>query len=133
MSNDSITEQSRSIVKTLYEAALKDGDYARAFSVLDPDLVVNEPSYLPYGGVTRGIDAFAKLFAVISGYMDIPGIQVQSLLADGNVVVAFLRGKTLDTGAELLLCERSVVRNGKIVEMTIYYHEAASLLKAARH
>lgn len=131
MSNSATTEASRRAVSRLYEAGLG-GDLAGMIAALHDELVVYEPSFLPYGGITRGPKAFAELFAVIMRYIDFPTLQLESMLAEGDVVVAFLNAKS-QKGEALSIGERSVVRDGKIVEMRIFYHEGGDLFpRAAR-
>lgn len=124
------TEESRRVVKRMYETALS-GDFAGFMALLDEKIVVYEPSFLPYGGVSHGRDGFQKLFATIATYLQIPSIRVESLVADGDVVVAFLKGRTVDTGEEVEIGERSVVRDGRVAEMRIYYHEGQTLFPRA--
>jgi hypothetical protein len=113
----------------MYESALA-GDLAGMFESLDEQVVVYEPSFLPYGGVTRGHQDFQKLLVTLSGYISLPTLKVDSLVADGDVVVAFLSAST-PKGEPLSLCERSVVRAGRIVEMRIFYHEGGDLFPRA--
>lgn len=131
MSTITTTEASRHAVSRLYDAGLG-GDLAGMLAALHEDLVVHEPSFLPYGGITRGPKAFAELFAVIMRYIDFPTLQLESMVAEGDVVVAFLKART-QKGEALSICERSLVRDGKIVEMRIFYHEGGDLFpRAAR-
>ncbi|MBM2620923.1 nuclear transport factor 2 family protein [Actinoplanes sp. LDG1-06] len=47
------------VLRSLYEALSK-GDVAGVLARLDPDVVVDEPAELPYGGVNRGRDVFLQ-------------------------------------------------------------------------
>lgn len=126
------SDESRAYVLRMYETALS-GDFAAFLQMLDENITVYEPSFLPYGGVSRGREAFTRLFATIATYLDVPTIRVESIVADGDVVVAFLKAKTVDTGEEVDIGERSVLKNGRVAEMRIYYHEGQSLFpRAAR-
>lgn len=125
----STTEESRRVVTALYTTALA-GDPG-FMKMLDENVVVHEPSFLAYGGVWRGRDAFAKLFATIGGYLDIPSLKLESLVADGDVVVAFLKARTVKGNEEIDLSERSIVKNGLVTEMRIYYHEGGTLFPRA--
>jgi ketosteroid isomerase-like protein len=124
------SDESRALVRRMYETALS-GDFPGFLAMLDEDITVHEPSYLPYGGVTRGREAFTQLFATISTYLDVPSIRVESVVADGDVVVAFLKAKTVASGQEVDIAERSVVKNGRVAEMRIYYHEGQTLFPRA--
>lgn len=129
MSTSATTEASRRAVSRLYDAGLG-GDLAGMVAALHDDLVVYEPSFLPYGGVTNGPAAFEKLFAVIMQYIDFSTLRLESMVAENDVVVAFLNAKT-HKGERLSIGERSVVRDGKIVEMRIFYHEGGDLFPRA--
>lgn len=50
---------STSVLTSLYEA-LATGDVPGVLARLDPDVVVDEPAELPYGGVHRGRDVFLQ-------------------------------------------------------------------------
>ncbi|HKY92626.1 MAG TPA: nuclear transport factor 2 family protein [Nevskiaceae bacterium] len=126
----SSSNENGAFMKRAYDTALS-GDFAGFLQMLDENVVVYEPSYLPYGGVTRGREAFTKLFATIATYLSVPSIKVESVVADGDIVVAFLKAKTVDSGEEVDIAERSVVRNGRIAEMRIYYHEGQTLFPRA--
>ena len=126
-SNPAVTEASRKVVQTMYSSALS-GDQAAFIGCLDENLVVSEPAFLPYGGKHLGVAGFVALFADVGKIMDVSTITVDSLVADGDVVVAFIRVKTVADGSVVKIAERSVVKNGKIVTMDIYFHELASLI-----
>lgn len=130
MSHAAVTDASRALVKGMYGSALA-GDYSGFLGVLDEKLIVHEPSFLPYGGVTHGRDGFTKLFETVCRYLEISTLRLDSIVADGNVVVAFLSAKTIADGSEVSIAERSVVRDGFVVEMRIFYHEGGSLFPRA--
>ena len=132
MNHETVTAASRQLVQGMYEAALA-GNYEGFLSVMDEKLVVYEPSFLPYGGVTHGRDGFMQLFAVVGQYISLADLKLESVVADGQVVVAFLSAKTVADGSDISIAERSLVRDGRIVEMRIFYHEGGSLFpRAAR-
>ncbi|MCY4425427.1 MAG: nuclear transport factor 2 family protein [Halieaceae bacterium] len=124
-------EASRELVQTMYDAAI-DGETERFIACLADDLVVIEPSYLPYGGVHRGIDSFLALFAEVGEYLDLGTLQLSGLVADGEEVVAFLSVRSVKDRSEVQIAERSIVRDGKIVEMKVMFHELGGLLADIR-
>lgn len=128
MSNGS--SESRNLVEKLYQAALS-GDIASVYEILDDDVLVLEPSFLPYGGEVRGKEAFGGLLQSISACLDLSTMTLESMVADGDTVVAFLHAKTATAGEDVALAERSIVRNGKVVEMKIFYHEGGDLFPRA--
>jgi hypothetical protein len=120
------TETSRKIVENMYKSAVT-GDIAAFFANFTDELAVIEPSFLPYGGTHRGIAGFQALFGEIAKLIDVTSLKIESLMADGEVVMAFLRVKAAKGGDEVQMAERAVVRNGKIIELKIYFHELGSL------
>ena len=128
MSSDQAqTEASRMLVKTMYESSLS-GNTQVFLNCLDENLVVLEPSFLPYGGRYAGLAGFRALFGEVAKYLDLASVKLLSLVADGDVVVAFLSVKTVKDGSELQLAERSLIRNGKVVEMKVMCHDLGSLI-----
>ena len=125
------TEASRELVQTMYDAAIH-GETERFLACLADDLVVIEPSFLPYGGVHHGIDGFLALFAEVGEYLDLGALQLSGLVADGEEVVAFLRVRSVKDRSEVQIAERSIVRDGKIVEMKVMFHELGGLLADIR-
>jgi ketosteroid isomerase-like protein len=118
-------------VRGLYQAAMSDALPA-LLALLDDDVVVNEPAFLPYGGIYRGKDGFGKLLEKIAKTYDMTAIKFDDLMADGNQVFGILRMPDLRTGGDVLLAERSTIRDGRIVDMTIFFHDAQSLIDAPK-
>ena len=126
---DANTDASRRAVAKLYDAGLS-GDLKGMVAALHPQLVVYEPSFLPYGGVTNGRDAFVELFGTITRYIDFATLKLDSMVAENDVVVAFLSARTY-AGETLSIGERSQVADGLIKEMRIFYHEGGDLFPRA--
>jgi ketosteroid isomerase-like protein len=123
------TEASKQLVLALYSAAGK-GDFATALSLMDDNIAVIEPPYLPYGGVYRGKVEFQTLLARINEYADLSAMKMESVVAEGGSVFVCLQIGDRKTGKPLQLAERSIVRDGKIVEMKIFYFDAGSMIEA---
>jgi hypothetical protein len=59
------------VIRSLYEA-LSTGDVPGLLARLDPDVIVDEPPALPYGGVHRGRDVFIQsILGAMMGYADV--------------------------------------------------------------
>jgi len=126
-----LTEQNRQLIRALYDAAIA-GDAEGVFGLLADDVVVREPGFLPYGGTYRGKDEFADLFGKFAKTYDMARIKVDHIVADGERVVGILRIPDLVTGKDVVLAEQSVIRDGKVAEVTIFFHDAQSLLDAPK-
>ena len=124
------TEKTRAVVEQMYRSALA-GDLAGATETMIDDIVVYEPSFLPWGGVTHDKQGFIQLLAKIATYISMPDLKLEYLVVDGDIAVSYMRGKTL-AGEVLVASERSTVKNGKIVEISVFYHEAGKLIAGSQ-
>ena len=128
---ESLTEQNRALVQKLYDAAIS-GDIEGVLGCLAEDVVVREPEFLPYGGTYSGRDTFLALFEKIVKCYDMTKISADYLVADGERVIGVLRMPDLKTGKDVLLAEQSTIRDGLIVDMRIFFHDAQSLIDAPK-
>jgi ketosteroid isomerase-like protein len=122
MSNE-IESHTRRIIEELFRCG-KNGDIDGVFALLDENVVVHEPPFLPYGGTYRGRDAFLQLFALIQEkYFDDDKFVIDAIALTGSraVVLGRAPGKQ---GEEVMLAEEMCVRDGKVVEVRIYMHSA---------
>lgn len=127
MSSKVETAETRAVVGKLYESVLS-GNFEGVLAVLHDDLILHEPSFLPYGGTIRGIESFPELFKSVTEYLNVGRMTVGRIVAEGDMAVAFLEGET-NAGDHIMLCEQSLIREGKIAEIRIYYSEAGSLIQ----
>jgi uncharacterized protein len=127
----SVTQENRRIVQAMYEAGAR-GEIERVVAFLDESVVIFEPPYLPYGGIYRGRDGFRHLLGEISKYLDLSKLTVDYLVADHERVFGVLRARDRNGGQEVLLAEQSTLRAGKVIEMRIFYFDAATLVDQKR-
>ena len=120
------TEKNRSLIGEMYSAA-KRGDLEAFFAPISPDIVVAEPPFLPYGGTYRGIDGLRSLFAQVTQILDLPNLTVDHLVADGDHVLGLIRVPIVGQDSDVTLAELSIIRDGKVAEMRIYFHRAGTL------
>jgi hypothetical protein len=121
------TDISRKVVLTMVNAA-KDGNVELLLSCYADDLVVYEPSFLPYGGQYRGMKEFMGLWSELVKYMDPLSIKLGPMVADGDRVVCHWTVKTTSHDSECNMCESYVVRDEKITEIRIYFNELGSII-----
>lgn len=57
--NSALTEESKRVVTAMYDAGVR-GDFAGVMSQMDENLIVYEPPFLPYGGLTKGSPTFLR-------------------------------------------------------------------------
>ncbi|MFC5827195.1 nuclear transport factor 2 family protein [Nonomuraea insulae] len=123
----SLTEQNRTIVEAMFAAANK-GDIEGVLSHLSDDITVIEPLFLPFGKAYHGKDEFLALAQVLPNYLDISSITVHYTIADGDRVAACVGITDVATGGLTQFIEQFTVKNGKIVENRLFYHDAGTLV-----
>ncbi len=124
-----LTEANRLRVEGMYAAGAR-GDSQAVMACVDENVVVMEPPYLSFGGTYSGIAAFKELIATIGGVADVSQLEVVYTVAENDRVIGMLRFPDRKTGKPLQLLEQSTFRDGKIVEMKIFYFDAGSLIGA---
>ncbi|WP_405649933.1 nuclear transport factor 2 family protein [Streptomyces sp. NBC_00117] len=122
----SLTERNRAVVESMFAAANK-GDIEGVFSHLSDDIAVIEPLFLPFGGTYRGKDEFLALAQILPNYLDVSTITVHYTIADGDRVAACVGITDIATGELTRFIEQFTVRDGKIVENRLFYHDAGTL------
>lgn len=130
MQHASLTQANRQIIEGLY-AAGKRNDFEDICRRLHQAVVVHEPAFLPYGGSYEGLDAYVnRLVPELCKYLDVPSLQVSHLVADGDRVAAFITIREKQSNRELQIMEAFLLREGRIIEVRIYYYEAGTLISA---
>ena len=129
MDTSASTADTRRVVTSMYEAALG-GDMAGFFACIDPEVVTHEPPFLPYGGSYSGIGALIELLGEqVSRHLDIARPKIDRIVADGDRAFTVIRLRCQATEEETLLAEEAVVRDGKVVELRVFYFDAGSLIE----
>ncbi|MFI6266629.1 nuclear transport factor 2 family protein [Micromonospora sp. NPDC051006] len=123
----SLTEQNRAVVEAMFEAA-NNGDVDRVVSYLSDDVTVIEPRFLPFGKAYHGKNEFFGLAQVLPNYLDLSAITVHYTIADGDRVAACVGIPDVTTGELTHFIEQFTVKDGKIVENRLFYHDAGTLV-----
>ena len=126
-----LTEQNRQLMQGIYDA-VSAGDLDGVFNRLADDVLIREPEFLPYGGEYRGKELFWELVGKIAKTYDMTQIKADYIVADGERVIGVLRMPDLATGEDVLMAEESIIRDGKVVQMTVFVHDAQSLITAPK-
>jgi len=124
---ESLTEKNRAIVAELYDC-IAAGTPEKIATLMAEDVVILEPDYLPYGKTYRGLGEFSELFGAIGQFLDLSEIRVHYLIADGDRVAAALGIRDAESGEWCDMLEQSTLRDGKIVEMKLFYHDAQTMI-----
>ena len=108
------------------------GDFGPIAATLDPQVVIQQPASLPYGGEWRGhagFEAWMRAFAQQWAAMDVTGSE---LLTSGDVVVSrsHVHATHRPTGRRLdwPLLQHFRFRGGRILELWPFYWDTATLV-----
>ncbi|MFJ8728722.1 nuclear transport factor 2 family protein [Streptomyces bauhiniae] len=117
------TESPADVVRALY-AALSEGDVKGVLARLAPDVIIDEPNRLPYGGVHRGREAFAEaILGGMTAHADLT-ITGTDIFEGPTGIVGRLTGtlKARSSGEEYLLTLVEVhrVEDGLVQEIDVY-------------
>ncbi|KTE04221.1 hypothetical protein ATE68_00775 [Sphingopyxis sp. H038] len=119
--------------KAMY-AAVARGEWDVVADFMADDLVIHEPTSLPYGGEWRGRDALQKLYAHVMGYWEDPVVKWQELVGGEKYAVALLHftvtakssGKRFETHiAEVTEFDDA----GKMASMRIHYFDTVHMVE----
>ena len=118
------TQTPAEIVRALYEALGK-GDVPGVLARLDPDVIVDEPNQLPYGGVHRGREVFVQsILGAMMGYAEVAITAAEVFEGGADEVVGTLTGtlKAHSTGERypLTMVEIHHVEDGAVRRIDVY-------------
>jgi uncharacterized protein len=130
MSATSTTETTREVVARMYQAGV-DGDFAAFMACIHPDIELDEPAWLPYGGTHRGLEAIQNVFVEVGKLLDLASIDVQSIIADGDQAVGLFRART-QSGAEVSNAEVWTVRDGLVWRGRVFYQDPTPVQELIR-
>ncbi|MFJ5845517.1 nuclear transport factor 2 family protein [Streptomyces sp. NPDC092903] len=120
------TEETRRLARAMYDA-FQSGDATALGEVFAEDLVDHQPPFLPWGGDYHTLAGFGALGEKISAYLDVAGMRVERILADGDKAIGLLRFPDLKTGEDTVVIEEVTVRDGKVVETRLYYNDTKGI------
>ena len=123
-------QRNKEMVRQIYEASLK-GDAEALPNAMHADFEEIVPPILPWGGVHRGPVAFKKVLPLVAAAMDFSSIKLISLAADGDRVAALLNARAVGE-EELWITEQWLLRDGKVLQLMVFYHDTTPLLAARR-
>src|SRR5882757_2066786 len=122
MNNPQQTEQTRQVVRAIHAASAR-GDLENERQLFSPDLVIEEPPYLPYGGTYHGYDGFLRLATRAVQFVDFSSLVLESLTVEGNLAFAVVRVRLL-SGTEIIATEQWRVEKGLAVHCRISWFDA---------
>lgn len=126
--NTSTTAETRRVIEAAYGASTQ-GDIPGFLAFIGEDIVCHEPAYLPFGGTYTGKAAFLELAKVITDYLDFGQATVHHIVAEGERAIGIISIADRATNAPTYFAEEATVRDGKIVELRLFYFDAQSMLR----
>jgi ketosteroid isomerase-like protein len=121
--------RNRDTVLALYRATGR-GDWAKAATLMTPDIEIKEAASLPFAGVYRGVQAMRELFDTVRA-TGITGVEMHQATAGGDWVVVLL--DLLFEGSppvRVPLAEAFRLQDGKVCEIVPYYFDPGPIIKA---
>jgi len=125
------TTQEPRIARVL--AALQSGDGEQIRAICHPDLTIEDPPGLPYGGVYRGFDGMlevaGKLFAAVADCRMQTELIIGDPAGDEFVLKQRMTGRIARTGrpVEMGILEHYSFRDGLLVSIRPYYWDTRAL------
>ena len=123
MSDSPQTEETRRVVQAIHAAAAS-GDIDKERRLFSPNLVIEEPPYLPYGGTYHGYDGFLELASRAVEFVDFSSLVLESLTVEGSLAFSVVRAR-LFSGPEFIATEQWRVENGLAVHCRISWFDAS--------
>ncbi|MGW4774734.1 nuclear transport factor 2 family protein [Nocardia sp. NPDC004278] len=131
------TQTPADVVRGLYDALSK-GDVPGVLAALAPDVIVDEPSQLPYGGVHRGREVFVQsILGVMMGYANVAITDAEVFDGPADVIGTLTGTLTAHTTGErfpLTMVEIYQVEDGTVHKIDVYVknpHELAAFYARA--
>ncbi len=87
------------------------------------EMVVREPSSLPFGGNYRELDAFEEFYPEVRKFYVFLRFELQQVYGDGDDVFAIIKAGIANTNDSLLLCEHITFKDGKIIEVQLFIYD----------
>lgn len=125
MSNElqTVTQTPAEVVRRLYDALSK-GDVPGVLANLDPEVIVDEPNQLPYGGVHQGREVFVEsILGVMMGYADVSITDAEVYEGPAGVIGTLTGTLTAHTTGEqypLTMVEIHQVEGATVRKIDVY-------------
>ncbi|MFB7495931.1 nuclear transport factor 2 family protein [Streptomyces sp. NPDC056161] len=120
---DAATQSPADVVRGLY-AALGTGDVPGVLARLAPEVIVDEPNQLPYGGVHQGREVFVQsILGAMMGYAEVAITAAEVFEGPAGVVGTLTGTLTAHTTREefpLTMVELHQVEDGLVVKIDVY-------------
>jgi ketosteroid isomerase-like protein len=115
-------------------AALQSGDAAQVEALCHPDMVVEDPESLSYGGTYRGFagmcEVSAKLFAAVLSWQCETTRIIGNAGGDDCVLVQRMTGRSANNGRaiDMSILEHYTFRDGLLISIRPYYWDTKAMI-----
>jgi ketosteroid isomerase-like protein len=114
------TQRNSDFVRNGLEAGVG-GDVDAFMAVLDPDVQVHEPTYLPYGGVHRGHEAVRGMLRQAGRIIDFPSLEFVSVVSEDDRIVMLMTVNLRSDGSRRHIIEHWEMRDGLAQEVRVFW------------
>ena len=125
-----MTEETRRIAEAWFDA-LDQADYARAMSLLDPEVVwINVPpiqdgsDIIPWIGTAVGLEQVQQQFSKRDGVCEVLEFKSAGMICEGDTAVGLVRDKariiSTDITFEIIFASWMTIKGGKITRWKSY-------------
>jgi ketosteroid isomerase-like protein len=123
-------ERNKAIVKAFYDGGVR-GDITGFSKFLHKHFVCSAPNYLPWGGETRSADGYLTVvLPQVAAYLDFRRFSYESLIAEGDRVVALINVGVVGTQEIIQISEHWHLKDGVALSIWVAYYEPRALLEA---
>jgi ketosteroid isomerase-like protein len=121
-------EANKAVVRAYYSAS-QAGDTSRFAPYLHADFVAIAPNYVPLGGRRHTAESFRdEVMPRLAEMLDFTRFEYESLVAEGDQVVALVRIGITATDDSVLISEHWTVRDGMALSLLVLFFEPQQLL-----
>lgn len=129
------TSEPGDVVRRFYDL-LANGQVEDSLQLIAADATIHESAALPYGGEYHGVSGMRELLSRMEAYAALSNVGgIEYIDTDGEQIIVRMgmratnraSGKTIDTQ----IAEIYTVRDGKVVDVDVYYRDPAAIAEVA--
>jgi hypothetical protein len=122
-SGGSMVEANKAFLQKLFSEKKKLDDFPDR---VDHDVIVHEPSSLPFGGTYRGLAELQQIYPKMAQFYDFSRFELLGVYGDGDVVFTSIKIGLAGSASSIYLAQKFTFRGTKVVEIRIYVCESDS-------
>ena len=99
---------------------------------VDPELIMHEPSSLPFGGTYKGLDDFKRFYAKVREFYDFDTWRLVDVVGEGEIVFSTSQVMIAGRDTTMHIAERFRFSGTTLVEVRVFVCEAPRARHEAR-